>query len=207
MLEHDISITLKALRQNGMEAEYLDTYDALLRRLTELLPPGATIASGSSETLTTSGIRHLLNGGEYTYFDAGDPALSPEERDLAIRKAFDADVYLTSVAAVTKTGELLLVDGTGNRVAAMSYGPKRVIVIVGRQKIVEDMDAALQRLQTIAAPQNALRRGKKELPCAKRGKCMSCKHPLRMCCYYLRVGFTRAVGRIRVLIVGQEVGY
>ena len=196
-----------ALRKNGMEAEYLETRADLLLRLRELIPPGSTTASGSSETLTSLGVRRMLREGDYTYFDAGDHALSQTERDHAIRQAFRADIYLTSVAAVTEAGELFVVDGTGNRIAALAYGPKQVIVIAGKQKVVEDMDAAMTRLQTTAAPQNALRRGKTELPCAKTGACVNCRHPLRMCCYFLKIGFARSPGRIRVLIVGENVGF
>ena len=199
--------TICALSQNGMEAEYLETGAALLARLEELIPPGSTAASGSSETLTELGVRRMLQERGDPYFDAGNPSLSPEERDRVIRMAFQADVYLTSAAAVTKTGELLVVDGTGNRTAALAYGPKRVLIIMGKQKIVEDMEAAVRRLRTAAAPQNALRRGKAGLPCARTGACADCKHPLRMCCYFLKIGFTRSRGRIRVLLVGEEAGF
>lgn len=207
MCERDLRETLAALAQNGMEAEYLETGAALLERLGELVPPGGTVASGSSETLTALGVRRMIRERGMTYFDAGDSALSPEERERAIRQAFQADVYLTSVAAVTRAGELLVVDGTGNRVAALAYGPRRVIVIAGKQKLVEDMDAALRRLRTVAAPKNALRRGKTALPCARTGTCVNCKSPLRMCCYFLKIGFVRVPGRIRVLLVGEEAGF
>lgn len=203
----ELSKTLKALRQNGMEAEYLDTQEALLRRLAELLPPGGTVASGSSETLTALGIRQMLHSGEWTYYDAGDARLSPAGREQAIRQAWNADVYLTSVASLTQTGELLVVDGTGNRVSALAYGPRSVIVIASRSKITPDAEAAMARLRTVAAPQNALRRGKTALPCARSGVCMDCKHPLRMCCYFLKIGFSRTPGRIRVLITGETVGF
>lgn len=207
MCDRDLRETLDALVKNGMEAEYLETGAAVLERLKELMPPGGTAASGSSETLTALGVRQMLRESGMTYFDAGNDALSPAERDCVIRQAFQADVYLTSVAAVTKTGELLVVDGTGNRVAALAYGPKQVIIIAGRQKIVEDMDAALRRLRTIAAPKNALRRGKTALPCARTGVCANCKSPARMCCYFLKIGFVRTPGRIRVLLAGEEAGF
>lgn len=203
----ELSKTLKALRQNGMEAEYLDTREALLRRLGELLPPGGAVASGSSETLTALGVRQMLLDGGWTYYDAGDDRLSPAEREQAIRQAWNADVYLTSVAAVTQTGELLVVDGTGNRVSALAYGPRSVIVIASRRKITADAEAALARLKTVAAPQNALRRGKTALPCARSGVCMDCRHPLRMCCYFLKIGFSRTPGRIRVLITEEAAGF
>ncbi|GEM_PF-2840200 len=157
MCDNHFLETICALSQNGMEAEYLETGAARLARLEELIPPGSTTASGSSETLTELGVRRMLQERGDPYFDAGDPSLSPEERDRVIRMAFQADVYLTSAAAVTKTGELLVVDGTGNRTAALAYGPKRVLIIMGKQKIVEDMEAAVRRLRTAAAPRNALR--------------------------------------------------
>lgn len=207
MCDSDFRETVASLSKNGMEAEYLETGTALLERLSELIPLGTTAASGSSETLTALGVRRMLRDRNVPYFDAGDPSLSPEERDRVIRKAFQADVYLTSAAAVTKTGELLLVDGTGNRAAALAYEPRHVIMIMGKQKLVEDMEGAIRRLRTVAAPQNALRRGKTGLPCAKIGACANCRHPLRMCCYFLKIGFVRSPGRIRVLLVGEEAGF
>jgi len=202
-----VSKTLKALHNNGMDAEYLHTQSAVLRRLKELLAPGVTIASGSSETLTALGIRQMLHIGDWTYYDAGESRLSPAEREQAILHSWNADVYLTSVAAVTQTGELLIVDGSGNRISALTYGPKSVIVVASCQKIVPNIETAMERVRTIAAPQNALRRGKMDLPCAAAGVCMDCKHPLRMCCYFLRIGFCRTPGRFRILLTGEDVGF
>lgn len=189
-----------------MDAEYLSSGQELLARLETLIPQGCVTASGSSETLTQFGVRDFLRRWTQ-YYDAGTSSNSREARDRIIRKGFEADVYLTSVAAVTEKGELLLVDGTGNRTAAIAYGPKRVIVIVGINKLVSDLDAAIVRLQTVAAPKNAIRRDKKELPCARTGQCVDCKAPSRMCCDFLRVAFCREKGRITVLIIGEDAGF
>ncbi len=205
-MTNDLQV-VKALQKNGMEAESLNSSTDLVERLKALLPRDCIVASGSSQTLTEAGVRQFLMENSYVYYDGGSVGLAPEERERLIRQGFGADVYLTSAAAVTEEGELLFVDGTGNRTAAISYGPKQVLVIVGKQKIVNDMDAAYRRLETVAAPKNALRRRKGDLLCGRTGQCHHCKHPQRMCCYFLRVGFSRIPGRIRVLIVGEELGY
>lgn len=196
--------TITALNRNGIEAEYVQSQDALIERLTQLIEPNSLVVSGSSVTLRETGVRDWLLGGPYEYYDSGDGS---EDRDEKIRKSFSADVYLTSVAAVTETGELLVVDGTGNRVAALSYGPKRVIIVAGANKIVPDFAAAMERLRTVAAPMNAVRRGKNNLPCHAAGVCRDCHSPNRMCCYFLRIAFTRAKGRFRVLLLDKPAGY
>ena len=206
MSDTDSIAVLRSLHQNGMGAEYVPLRQTLFTVLEKMIPQGCVTASGSSETLTQLGIRAFLHK-RTQYYDAGAAGLSRAEKDAAIRKAFDADIYLTSAAAVTETGELLLVDGTGNRTAAVAYGPHKVIVIVGTNKLVPDFDAALQRLRTVAAPKNALRRGKGSLPCARLGRCINCKSPERMCCDFLRVAFCRENGRITVLLVDEEVGF
>lgn len=196
--------TIAALNRNGIEAESIPSGAALIKRLEELIEPNALVVSGSSVTLRETGVRDWLLAGPYEYYDSGDGS---EDRDEKIRKAFSADVYLTSVAAVTQTGELLVVDGTGNRVAALSYGPRRVIIVAGVNKIVPDFAAAMERLRTVAAPMNAVRRGKTNLPCHAAGVCRDCRSPNRMCCYFLRIAFTRAKGRFRVLLLDQPAGY
>lgn len=199
-----IQKTIAALTKNGIEAEYIPSRGALIERLGQLIEKDSLVVSGSSVTLRDTGVRDWLLDGPYEYYDSGDGS---EDREEKIRKAFSADVYLTSVAAVTETGELLVVDGTGNRVAALSYGPKRVIIIAGMNKIVPDFATAMERLRTVAAPMNAVRRGKINLPCHVTGVCRDCHSPNRMCCYFLRIAFTRAKGRFRVLLLDEPAGY
>lgn len=172
--------------------------------LTHELPEKSWVAAGSSETLDQLGIRSWLQEENYYYLDCSDKA---DDRRQNIISSFQADVYLSSVAAVTEQGELFLVDGTGNRVAAFSYGPEKVVVIASVKKIVPDMETALQRLQTIAAPMCAGKRGKYELPCYKKGICFNCRLERRMCCYYLTVGYVREKGRFLVYLIDEDVGF
>lgn len=123
-----------------------------------------------------------------------------------MREAFFADTYLTSTNALTEEGELYNVDGNGNRVAAMLFGPKQVIVVAGYNKIVADMEAACRRIEKIAAPANVVRLGL-SAPCAQTGECMHCHSEGRICCDYVRMGMQRTPGRIKVIIVGEPLGY
>lgn len=192
------------MRANGFSVSVFADSAELLAALRDILPEGADVALGNSVTLDETGLRALVSSGGYVIHDA---ACHGEKREEALRAGLDAGYYFCSAAAITEKGELLIVDGTGNRVSAVSFGAKRVFIIVGRNKLVADMEQATERLRCVAAPKNALRRGKAELPCAVTGICHDCKSSARMCCYELRLRFCRIPGRINVLIVDEELGY
>ena len=122
------------------------------------------------------------------------------------KKAFDADVYLTSTNAITMDGELYNVDGNGNRVAAMIYGPKKVIVVAGKNKIVENVEEAVKRNEEICAVKNSIRLNKGN-PCEKVGHCVHCKSPSRICRAYTVIGFNRTFERIHIILVNEDLGY
>ena len=134
------------------------------------------------------------------------PDLTPEQKKQIFRQAFSADVYLMSSNAVTEEGELYNVDGNSNRVAALAYGPDSVIVVAGCNKIVPDIAAAVERVKKIAAPVNATRLHC-STPCAKTGECMNCHSDGRICCNYLVSAQQRHQDRIKVILVGGELGY
>lgn len=205
------------LRKNQMEAYVVPDKAAAYAKVKELLKPGDTVSVGGSKTLDQCDILSLLRSGEYNFLDRYEPGLSREQITEIYRKSFFADAYLCSSNAVTEDGVLYNVDGNSNRVTAIGYGPASVILVVGKNKIVRDLDEAVYRVKTIAAPLNAMRLNCKT-PCAKLGHCISldtkehpemadgCQTSGRICCNYLVSGQQRHPGRIKVILVDEELG-
>lgn len=211
-LEMKLERTVRALEANRMDACWVRTKEEALAKVREMLPKGAVIASGGSMTLDECGITALLRSGDYDYLDRA--AVKPEDIPALYRKSFSADFYLMSSNAVTEQGELYNVDGNGNRVAALIYGPDAVIVVAGANKIVPDIPAAIKRVRCLAAPVNAMRL-QQDTPCTKTGICAGikgelaagCKANQRICCSYVVSGFQRQPKRIRVILVAENLGY
>ncbi|MEG1404963.1 MAG: lactate utilization protein [Oscillospiraceae bacterium] len=206
--------TLKALEQNNMTGFYAETAEKAAEIAMGLVSQGETISCGGSMSLAESGIFAKMQSGDYNFLDRSVAGLTAEEIGDIYRKAFFADAFFTSANAVTENGELYNVDGNANRVAAIAFGPKKVIVVVGANKIVRDLDEAQRRVKCLAAPCNALRLHP-DTPCEKLGKCLAadgkmtegCRSPGRMCCQYLITAFQRQKGRINVIICPDELGY
>lgn len=212
-----IEKTMEALRKNQMQAYYCETKQEALKKVKELMNTGDTVTHGGSVTLAQCGIPELLRNGDYNYLDRSAPGLTREQVQEIYRKAFTADVYLTSANAVTENGLIFNVDGNSNRVAAVMFGPQSVIVVAGYNKIVKDLNEAFDRLRTVAAPMNTQRLGCNTY-CAKAGKCVSlnnkdsmmgdgCFSEQRICCSYTVAAFQRVKDRIKVILVGEELGY
>ena len=203
-IQKRIESVVEALRKNRFEAHYIPTKEDLLNKITELMPAGCTCSSGGSITLEETGVKQYLEkGGDFTFYDRFAPGANVAEINS---KALACDVYFSSTNAITLDGKLYNVDGWANRVAAICYGPEKVIIVAGYNKIVTDIPAAQQRMREISAPANALRL-KRELPCAALGTCQDCKADKRMCCQELITGWQYTPGRICVLIVGGQYGY
>lgn len=208
VLEAKIGRVIKALAQNRMAATYAPTKEDAVKAVEALLNDGETISCGGSMTLQECGVRALMESGRYNFIDR--EKISPREAYL---KTFGADVFLTSANAITEDGELYNVDGNGNRVAALIYGPKRVIVVAGYNKIVRNLDEAILRVKTVAAPANGARL-ETRTPCSRMGRCSACDGGMtagcaserRMCSHYVITGYQRA-DRIQVILVGEELGY
>lgn len=202
--------TLEALKKNRMEAVYVPTKEELFPVLDTHLEEQDCVSFGGSMTLFESGvmdhIKELASKQVITLLDRNKPGLTPEDIAKLYRDSFSCDAYLTSSNAITQDGRLYNVDGNGNRVAAMLFGPKKVIVIAGVNKIVPDHAAAERRLEEIAAPLNA-KRLNAATPCAKTGTCVHCQADARICCDYVTMGWQRIPGRVRVLLVGEPLGY
>lgn len=195
----------QALEKNRMEAYIATDRVQLIEMLTELLPLNSTICSGGSMTLEQAGVIELLSCGSYDYYSRTRTDENGQPIDVYL-KAFSADWYFTSSNAITLDGELYNVDGNANRVAAMCYGPKQVVVIAGYNKIVRNLDEAQERVRAIAAPANCLRLGKHN-GCHITGHCVNCHSDDRICCTSVVHGFQRVPGRIKVFLLPEELGY
>ena len=155
-------------------------------------------------TLAETGVMDLLASGRYEFLDR--TGLAGEELGKLYRRVFSADWYLASANAITEAGEIYNVDGNSNRVAAITFGPENVLLVVGCNKIVKDLDAAKERVEAIAAPANTVRLSC-ATPCAVTGKCEHCHSPARICCTTTIHSFQRIPGRIKVLLVGEPLGF
>ena len=215
-MTEQIKLTMEKLNKNRMEAFFVETREDALKTALSLLNDGDTVSVGGSVTLTEIGMLDALKCGKYNYLDRY-AASSPTEMHEIFRKSFSADAYITSSNAVTENGELYNVDGNGNRVGSLIYGPKKVIVIVGKNKIVKDIDAAVLRVKTIAAPLNC-RRLNKDTYCAKFGHCvtvdngkgseMGCGcHSNDRICRHFAVSGEQIPDRVKVIIVNEDLGY
>ena len=171
---------VKALEKNNFQAHYAVNRTVAIEKALSLIPAGATIGVGGSWTLKELGIPEQLAKNGHTVYDHNIPGLTMEESLALRRKELLSDVFLSGANAITLDGQLVNTDGSGNRVAAMSFGPKKVIVIVGVNKIVSDLDAAMERIETVAAPINNKRLDRPN-PCTITGMCMDCQGSTRIC--------------------------
>lgn len=196
--------TADALRKNNMEATCVKTAQDVVPVVRSLLHPGDVVSNGGSVSLAETGVMDLLRSGEYRFLDR--EGLSGDELGRVYRDAFSADAYFASANAVTDAGEIFNVDGNGNRVAAIAFGPKKVILVVGCNKLVADLHEAETRLETLAAPANT-KRLSCATPCRETGVCAHCHSPARVCCTYTVQRFQRQKGRIHVILVAEPLGF
>lgn len=203
------------LRRNNMEYYYAESKTDVAGIVESLISKGDVITNGGTMTMNECGLGELLASPDYKYLDR--TKMTPEEVQKLYIDAFSADVYISSSNAITEDGVLYNVDGNSNRVAAIAYGPKSVIIIAGYNKIVKDLHEAELRVKQTAAPANAVRLSC-ETYCMEKGECVSlskpdheicdgCNSPGRICCNYLISGYQRHKGRIKVILVGEELGY
>ncbi len=200
--------TKKALEKNNINAYIAKDSESACKIAQSLMHEGATVSNGGAMTLEECGMMDILRSGAYNFLDRS----TAEDVNKLYRECFSADFYLSSSNAVTENGELYNVDGNGNRVACLCYGPKKVIMIVGRNKIVRDLAEAQKRVKEIAAPANCLRLSKKT-PCTVSGKCIGedmcegCQSEDRICSTYVVSGYQRNAGRLNVILVDEVLGY
>lgn len=197
---------IKALESRKFRAFYCPDAARAADRALSLIPPGATVSWGGSVTLRQTGLLDRVLRGGYTVIDR-DRAKDPEERFDLMRRALLCDVYLTSVNAVSEDGILVNVDNLGNRTAAITFGPKSVIALVGMNKVCRTAEDAEIRARTYAAPINAARLSLEKTPCAAAGSCADCRSDECICSTIVKTRMCKTAGRITVILVGEPLGY
>ena len=193
---------IKGLESRNMSGYYAEDRESALRQALALIPEGSTATMGGGVSVYEIGLVKALKEGSYNFIDRNEIA----DKRAAMLAAYDADVFLASCNAITEDGVLVNIDGNANRVSAIAFGPKKVVLIVGMNKVCSDVDAAMKRARGVAAPTNAQRFGL-STPCAKTGSCMNCKSPDTICCQFLVTRFSRHAGRIHVILVNDMLGY
>lgn len=204
--EQKIARTVEAINKNNMNGYYVKDRDELINLIEEIVSEESLVSCGGSMTLFEAGVMEHLRSGRYKFLDRYKEGITREEVVNMFKESFFADAYFTSSNAVTENGELYNVDGNGNRVAAMLYGPEKVIVICGVNKIVKDVEEAIKRNRECAAPINA-RRLNKETPCSKVGYCMDCKSKDRICNEYTLIKRQNRKDRMHIIFLNENLGY
>ena len=193
------------LKNRHFEAYYCDTKEDALMKALELIPEGSSVGWGGAMSAREIGLLDALNAGNYRALDR-ENAKTPEEQMENRKACMFADVFLTGANALSLDGEMVNIDGQGNRVAAIVYGPKSVLVIAGMNKVEDTLEAAVTRARTVAAPLNK-QRFPAQTPCEFTGTCGDCKHEGCICNHIVVTRHCRPVGRIKFIIVGEELGF
>jgi len=201
-----VQATIDSLRCNNMAGYFVVDKKELINLLQDLLPKGITVGSGDSVTLEQTGVFEFLRNGDYVFHDKFQPGLTSAEKRSLYLKNFSANTFVTGTNAITLDGKLFNIDGNGSRVAPIIYGPEQVIVVVGTNKIVPNVEAAIERTRQIAAPLDA-KRLKKDTPCVKLGRCVDCNHKQRICNDFMLITGQFIENRIKVIIVDEILGY
>ncbi len=193
---------IKGLESRNMSGYYAATKEEALKKALELIPEGSSVTMGGAMSAHEIGLVDALKDGNYNFIDRD----AVEDKRAAMLAAYDADFFLSSANAMTDDGIIVNIDGNSNRVSAIAQGPKKVLFIVGMNKVCDDLDSAMKRARNVAAPTTAQRFGL-ATPCAKTGKCMDCKSPDTICCQFLITRFSRHKDRIHVILVNDCLGF
>ena len=193
---------IKGLSSRNMTGYWAATREEALKQALALIPEGSSVTMGGAMSAREIGLVDALKSGNYNFIDRD----AYSDKRAAMLMAYDADVFLSSANAITEDGVMVNIDGNSNRVSAIAQGPRKVIFIVGMNKVCCDADAAMKRARNVAAPINAQRFGL-STPCAKTGACMDCKSPDTICCQFLITRFSRHPGRIHVILVNDSLGF
>ena len=213
----DYELIMKNLERNNFKPYLVKSKEDIIPLLKTIISKGDTVSVGGSMTLFETGVIDFLRNGDYNFLDRYKEGLSHDEVGKIYRDSFFADAYLCSTNALLKSGALYNVDGNSNRVASIVFGPKSVIIIAGKNKIVDNFDEAVKRVKEIAAPKNA-KRLSCETYCNIKEKCVSlnnenadvcdgCASNSRICCNYVLSSYQRVRDRIKVIIVDEDLGY
>lgn len=190
--------------KRGFEAYYCPTKDKALQKAISLIPEDHVVSWGGSVSINDIGLRPYVL--EHRQVIDRDTAKTPEERQKLLRQALLCDTFIMGTNAATEDGQLYNIDGTGNRVAALIFGPKQVLVIVGMNKVEPTLEAAITRARSVASPMN-MQRFSKKTPCALTGMCADCLSPDSICNQMVRTRRCAPAGRIKVILVGENLGF
>ena len=193
---------IKGLESRNMSGYYAENKEDALKKALELIGEGSSVTMGGCMSAHEIGLVDALKKGNYEFIDRD----AYEDKRAAMLAAYDADVFLSSANAMTEDGILINIDGNSNRVSAIAQGPRKVVFIIGMNKVCADVDSAMKRARNTAAPINAQRFGL-STPCSKTGACMNCKSPDTICCQILITRYSRHAGRIHVILVNDTLGF
>ena len=193
---------IKGLASRNMTGYYAHDKEEALKIALSLIQEGSTVTMGGAMSAHEIGLVSALKEGSYDFIDRDEY----EDKRVAMLAAYDADIFLSSANAMTEDGIIVNIDGNANRVSAIAQGPRKVLFIVGMNKICSDIDGAMKRARNVAATTNAQRFGL-DTPCAKTGSCMNCKSPDTICCQFLITRFSKHPGRIEVILVNDNLGF
>ena len=193
---------IKGLESRNMSGYWAESKKEALALALSLIPEGSTVTMGGAMSAHEIGLVDALKKGNYNFIDRDACA----DKRAAMLAAYDADVFLASANAITEDGIMVNIDGNSNRVSAIAQGPRKVVFIVGMNKVCPDPDTAMKRARNVAAPINAQRFGL-NTPCAKTGACMDCKSPDTICCQFLITRYSRHKDRIHVILVNGNLGF
>lgn len=194
-------VVIKGLQSRNMSGYYAASREDAVKQALELIGEGSTVTMGGCQSAHEIGLIKALEDGNYNYIDRAK--LSPREGLMA---AYDSDVFLSSANAITSDGIMVNIDGNSNRVSCIAQGPRKVVFIVGMNKVCSDLDEAMKRARNVAAPANTQRFDVKT-PCKETGKCFDCKSPDTICCQFLITRYSRHEGRIHVILVNDTLGF
>lgn len=201
-----IERTMKAFEKNNMKAYHAESIEDLQSIIESIIQKGEKISFGGSMSLMETSTLDFLRQGDYELLDRYEEGLTPEDIKKMYRESFFADTYFTSSNAITETGGLYNVDGRGNRVAAMTFGPDKVVVIAGVNKIVKDLDAAINRNKEVSGPANT-KRLSIDAPCRSLGYCVDCDSKFRICNKYSFIKRDMDGNRFHIILMNEELGY
>lgn len=195
----------KQFKKRNMEAIYCATKEEAKKQILSIIPEGASVTWGGTESMEEAGVCEAIRQGNYQFIDR-KKAKTPEEARALYGQMVCADYFLTSSNAFTKDGILVNIDGASNRVACIAHGPAHVIFLISMNKLCATVDEAIERIHTHACPPNALR-VKANTPCSKTGVCSDCLSPECICCQTLITRFSRIPDRIKVILCGEDLGF
>ena len=198
-------VLVKNLQKRHFEAYYCATKEEALKRVLSLIPEGSSIGWGGAISASQVGVQAALNAGNYTTIDR-DAVSDPAEKNRLMRECFNADYFITGANAISIDGQMVNIDGNGNRVGMIVYGPRNIIVVAGMNKVCATVEDAVKRARTVAAPMNQQRFGLPN-PCTCTGVCADCLTDTSICNQILITRNCKPAGRIKFVLVGEELGF